>query len=195
MSALVPLRQLAAGGVTLAFPGLLLAHPNGTVVYDCAAGLAHPLHGWDHLLALLAVGVWAAQQRGGARGWLPAAFVAGTAAGVGLGTAGFGLPGLEPALATSVLVLGALIALAVRPALPLGLGLVAVFAVVHGLAHGAEAPATIGIAGYGAGLLMATAALHAAGYVGGLAASRASAFLPRALGIVCAAAGCGLLLA
>jgi len=195
MSALVPLRRLAAGGVTLAFPGILLAHTNGTLVYDCAAGLAHPLHGWDHLLALLAVGLWSAQQRGSARGWLPAAFVAGTAVGVGFGAAGFGLPGLEPALATSVLVLGALIALAVRPALPLGLGLVTAFALVHGLAHGAEAPATIGIAGYMAGLLMATAALHAAGYGGGVVASRTSAFLPRAVGIICAAAGGVLLLA
>ncbi|MBL9209157.1 MAG: HupE/UreJ family protein [Opitutaceae bacterium] len=195
MSALAPSRWLAAGVATLAFPGLLLAHNSTTLVYDCAAGLAHPLHGWDHLLALLAVGLWAAQQPGTARGWLPAAFVGGTAVGVVLGAAGGGLPGLEQGLGTSVLVLGALIALAVRPALPLGLGLVTVFALGHGLAHGAEAPASIGLAGYLAGLLLATAALHAAGYAGGRAASRGSALLPRVLGAACAAAGGGLLLA
>lgn len=194
MSALAPSRGLAAGVATLAFPGLLLAHTNSTLVYDCAAGLAHPLHGWDHLLALLAVGLWAAQQQGAARGWLPAAFVGGTAVGVALGAAGGALPGLEPALGTSVFVLGVLIAFAVRPTLAPGLGLVALVAVGHGLAHGAEAPAASGLTGYAAGLLLATAALHAAGYIAGLAAARRSALLPRALGAACAVAGCGLLL-
>jgi urease accessory protein len=194
MSAFARNRLLAVSVATLAFPALLHAHAQGPLIYDCASGLAHPVQGWDHLLALVAVGLWAAQLGGAARWQVPAAFAGAMACGAALGTAGSLLAGVETIVVTSVLILGVLTAAARRPRAVLGVALVALLGLGHGLAHGTEMPPGATAAGYGAGLVLATVALQAVGFALGEAARRTSASLPRALGAACAAAGCVLLL-
>lgn len=144
------------------FSSTVLAHPGHGPEGGLLAGLLHPLTGIDHLLAMLAVGMYAAQ-RGGRSLWaVPAVFVACTALGAVLPLAGLSLPLLETGIAASVLVFGLLLAWSARLVLPLGVALAAGFALFHGFAHGAEAPVGAG-SGYAAGFLTATALLHAGG--------------------------------
>jgi urease accessory protein len=127
------------------------------------SGLAHPLLGVDHLLAMLTVGLWAGFT-GGRAVWLwPAAFVGMMAVAALMGMGGLALPLVEPGILASVVVLGGLLGLAFR--MPLGAGalLVAFFAFFHGHAHGTEAPAATSGLLYVAGFALATAALHVMG--------------------------------
>lgn len=140
-----------------------LAHTGGAAGAGFGHGVAHPLFGLDHLLAMLAVGLWAGQSGGRARWTVPAAFVAMMLAGGVLGMAGVGLPAVEPLVAASVLVLGLLILTARRLPPLAGAAVVGAFALFHGHAHGAELPAAALPALYAAGFVAATAALHAAG--------------------------------
>jgi urease accessory protein len=169
--------------------GTSLAHP-GHVDGGFAAGFVHPLLGVDHLLAMLAVGFWAARFGGGARWLLPAAFV--SFMGLGLLVS---LPYLEPAIALSLLVLGIAVAAAVRFDARIGAAVVAAFALFHGQAHFAEIPAGLPVGGFAAGMLVATALLHLAGVVLALQGARLSAWLPRAFGASTALAGAWFLLA
>jgi len=157
------LRSKAALGFLLVLPGLAWAHASSGEAGGLLRGMLHPLGGLDHLLAMVAVGVWAAQCRGRAVWVLPVAFLAMMAAGGFLGTPG--APGgfAEAGVALSVVVLGLLVARAVRLPSTAGAAIVAVFAVFHGLAHGAEMPADVSGWAYGAGFLVATAFLHAVG--------------------------------
>ena len=160
------------------------------------AGVSHPLFGLDHILAMVAVGLWAAQTGGRAVFLVPAAFVATMSVGYILGMSRLTLPFVEPAILASVVVLGLLVAASVR--LPLGFStlVVGVFALFHGHAHAAE----IGSAGalsFAFGFAAATALLHFAGI--GLGAflgssgsrfgQRAGSMLTRALGACTAVAG------
>ncbi|MET1078535.1 MAG: HupE/UreJ family protein [Pseudomonas sp.] len=185
-------RTALLGLTLLLLPGLALAH-DGHGHSGVLAGLAHPLFGLDHLLAMLAVGLWAAQQQGLARLALPATFVVSLTLGGLLGFQGLVLPGLESGIAASVLALGLLVALAARPPLGLALPLTAVFALAHGLAHGLELPALTSPAGYALGFTLATAALHGAGYALVRGLPRAAAPLVRLAGAGSAAAGLWLL--
>jgi len=142
------------------------------------SGLAHPFVGLDHLLAMLAVGLWAAQAGGRAVWALPAAFLAMMGAGAALAWFGVDLPAVEPGVAASVLVLGLLVAMAVRLPVALAAGVVAAFAVLHGYAHGAEMPVAGSVAGYVVGFLAGTALLHATGLgIGTLLRERHAALL------------------
>lgn len=126
-------------------------------------GLVHPF-GADHLLAMVAVGVWSVSALPASKAWQgPAAFLLALVFSAALGAAGVTLPLLEHAVSLSVVLFGAMLMLAQR-AMParVGLGLVAAAASLHGLAHGSETPAT-GFAGYAAGFLLTTAALHLGG--------------------------------
>lgn len=154
-----------------------------------AAGFGHPLLGLDHLLAMIAVGLWASQLGGRGLWQVPAAFVVMLAVGAGLALAGVPLPAVEPGIMASLLVLGLLVAFAVRLPTAAGMALVALFALCHGHAHGAEMPAAASAWLYGGGFVLATAALHATGAVLGWAASPR---LTRAAGA--AVAGLGALL-
>lgn len=119
-----------------------------------AAGFAHPFTGLDHLLAMLAVGLWSAgQQRGGA---LPAVFLGAMLLGALSGVAGLGIPGLETGIAATVLVIGGLVASAARLPPVAASAAIAVFAVLHGNAHGHELPLAASAAGFlaASGLLM-----------------------------------------
>jgi urease accessory protein len=127
-----------------------------------ATGFAHPVLGIDHILAMVCVGVWGVLAGGRALWVWPAAFVSTMLAGFAAATLGFQLPGVPAAVAASIIVLGLMVALAVRAPLWLGAALIGLFAFFHGHAHGTEAIAGSLVA-YGAGFALATAALHAAG--------------------------------
>jgi len=158
------------------------------------SGLIHPLVGLDHLLAMLAVGFWAAMQKGQLRIQIPMAFMLVLVAGFLLGQTAFSLPVVEGGIATSVLVLGLLIATAVRLPAAAALGLSGVFALFHGYAHGAEAAAS-SMALFAAGFLGSSLMLH---LCGGIAANTVKTQLPtlaKLAGLVIAAAGATLLAA
>jgi len=157
-----------------------------------ADGLAHPFSGFDHVLAMVAVGLWASQLGRPAAWLLPLTFPAVMALGAVAGMSGVALPAVESALAATVLVLGLAIALALRPSVPVSAGLIAAFALVHGYSHGAELPPTSAALAYGAGFMVATFVLHAIGLaIGGLPRY---ALAPRAAGAAIAAAGLILLI-
>lgn len=150
------------------------AHVSGAHVHagGFASGLAHPIGGLDHLLAMVAVGLLAAR-RGGHALWLfPATFVGVMILGAALGAANIGLPLVEPGIAASVLVLGLLLAWAGKLPEAVGVGLCAVFAVFHGHAHGTELAQGAGLLTYIAGFSIATAALHGVGIGLGLGAAQ-----------------------
>ncbi|WP_348695350.1 HupE/UreJ family protein, partial [Stutzerimonas balearica] len=135
-------RKILIATTLLLSPALAFAHP-GHDHAGVMSGLAHPLFGLDHLLAMLAVGLWAAQQQGAARWALPLTFVATMLFGGLLGFAGIEMPLMETGIAGSVLALGLLVALAVRPPVAIAAGLTALFAASHGVAHGLALPALI----------------------------------------------------
>jgi urease accessory protein len=175
----------------LLVPAVALAH-TGAGVHGApfASGLAHPFIGPDHVLAMVAVGLLAGLTGGRARWAYPAAFLAAMAAGGALAAAGAALPAFEPTILASVVVLGAGAACAVRAPLALACGLIALFGLAHGYAHGLEELALGGLA-YGLGFLLATAALHLAG----LAAALAGRPFARTLGVAAGLAGAALMLA
>lgn len=173
-------------------PALAFAHP-GHDHAGLMAGLAHPVFGLDHLLAMLAVGLWAAQQSGAARWALPLTFVASMLVGGLLGFGGLEIPLMETGIAASVLAFGLLVAVAVRLPMAVALGLTALFALSHGVAHGLELPHLASPWAYALGFLVATAALHAAGYALVRGLPRAAAPLVRVAGAASALTGVWLL--
>jgi len=187
-------RKILIATTLLLSPALAFAHP-GHDHAGVMSGLAHPLFGLDHLLAMLAVGLWAAQQQGTARWALPLTFVATMLFGGLLGFAGIEMPLMETGIAGSVLALGLLVALAVRPPVAIAAGLAALFAASHGVAHGLELPALSSPWGYAAGFVAATAALHAAGYAVARSLPQAAAPLVRIAGVASALTGAWLLAA
>jgi urease accessory protein len=140
-----------------------LAHPGGDSVAGLASGLAHPLSGLDHLLAMVAVGLLAGQARGRAVWSTPVAFVAAMLAGAGLGFGGVVLPLVEPTILASVLILGGLILTAFSLPVWAGPLLVAGFGVFHGNAHGIELATGDSALAFAAGFVVSTSALHASG--------------------------------
>ena len=126
-------------------------------------GFAHPFFGLDHLLAMVAVGIWAVQIGGRCLLALPAAFVTFMAAGAALGAMGVALPQVEGVVALSVLGLGCAVGSSVRLAWHWAIPLVAAFAVFHGHAHGTEMPDIAAPWQYFVGFAVATAVLHASG--------------------------------
>lgn len=169
------------------------AHGQGAHAHEAGliAGMLHPFSGFDHLLAMVAVGLWAAQQGGRARWLLPLSFVGAMAVGSGFGVAGAALPGVETGIALSVLVLGLLVALQSRWALGLACAMAGFFALFHGVAHGQEMPLAASPWGYGAGMIAATAALHASGVLAGI---KARALALRLAGAAVSIAGMGMLM-
>lgn len=160
----------AAAAATAAASAPALAHVGVGGTSGFAAGLAHPLGGLDHLLAMIAVGLLASAMPGRGLLLVPAGFLAALAAGGALGAAGVGLPAVEQGILGSMIILGGVVALGRRLPLAAALGLVAVFGIVHGHAHGAEMPSAVSGLAYGLGFLLASALLHAAGIAAGLAA-------------------------
>ncbi len=160
-------------------------------------GFAHPLGGIDHVLAMVAVGLYAAVIGGRALWLILAAFLGAMAIGGALGVIGYALPHAEIGIAVSVIVLG--LAVALRVSLPTlaAMALVGLFAIFHGHAHGAEMPQSLSGSEYALGFLLATAMLHAVGIALGLAAGRLAERggwrIAQAAGAAIAAAGLALL--
>ena len=126
-------------------------------------GLLHPFSGMDHMLAMIAVGLWAAQSGGRNLVMLPAVFMLAMTIGAAVGVSGGSLPVAEAGVALSVVILGVFLALAVQGAWQWAAPLVGLFALFHGYAHGTEVPQFADPARYFVGVLLATGALHACG--------------------------------
>ena len=177
-----PFRRLAFA-LTLSMPSLAHAHPGLGSTGGFSHGLAHPLLGLDHLCAMVAVGLWAAQLGGRARWLVPLAFVGVMALGGMLGMAAISIPFAEHGILASVLVLGALIAAAVRLPVGASAAIVGAFALFHGHAHGAEMPENTSGLLYALGFIVATTGLHLGGTgLGSLAQRWTSAPLVRYVG-------------
>jgi urease accessory protein len=136
-------------------------------------GFLHPVGGLDHVLAMVAVGMFAANLGGRALWAVPAAFVGVMAFGGFLGVSHVALPYVEIGIALSVVILGLIVALQVRWPVAAAMALVGVFAVFHGHAHGSEMPLDASGAAYAAGFMIATALLHAAGIALGVGLQKA----------------------
>ncbi|MYN14857.1 urease accessory protein UreJ [Pusillimonas sp. TS35] len=191
------LLRALAGSVLLALSGAALAHPGhaGHETNMLAEGLIHPLTGADHLLAMVAVGLWSALAHGAARQALyaPFVFLALLLAGALLGIAGVTLPAVEPMIMASLLVLGLMVAVRLRVPAWISMGIISFFALFHGLAHGAELPAGGAAVAYITGFMLSTLALHVAGLFAGFRLKHHSHWLSRALGGGIAVYGASLL--
>jgi urease accessory protein len=155
--------------IGLAAASPTLAH-TGNVTGGFVDGFAHPLLGPDHVIAMVAVGLWGALLGAPAIYTLPIVFPLVMAAGGVLGILGLPLPGVEIGIATSAVILGMMVALAAQPPLWVAGVLVGAFAVFHGYAHGAELPPGSDAVAYSAGFVVATGCLHLAGIAFGLLA-------------------------
>lgn len=171
------------------FAGAASAHTGNHVVTGFTSGLTHPLLGLDHLLAMIAIGLWAAQQGGRALWAVPTAFVGAMLLGGGMSLAGLSLPHVETGIAASVLVLGLLIATRQQWAVKAGMAIAAGFALFHGYAHGLEMPQAASPALYALGFVLATAFLHGVGIAGSLVGRYAM----QAAGVGIAATGVALI--
>ncbi len=170
-----------------------LAH-TGHGASSLAAGLSHPFSGLDHILAMLAVGLWAAQN-GRNRLWLsPAVFMITLAAGAGTSMIWqHPLPALEAGIALSVLALGFMIVFFVQLPIRQSMAIIALFGLLHGYAHGLELPQSATPAAYVLGFLAATAVLHLAGMAASTALRQRPAALATIAGGSIAMSGVGLL--
>lgn len=149
-------------------PRSALAHTEEGVAAGFLSGFSHPISGFDHIVAMVAVGLWGAQLGPPLLWLLPVTFPMMMALGGMLGLAGMPLPGVEIGIALSAIVLGAMVTFSVRPPIPVATAIVAVFAVFHGHAHGAElAPGTSALA-YSFGFVVSTGCLHGLGILTGL---------------------------
>jgi hydrogenase/urease accessory protein HupE len=171
------LSRISIWGLLLISPAWAVAHPVGAALNGWTDGFDHPLHGWDHLLAMIAVGLWAAQQRSRLVWAIPLTFVSIMGLGGVAGVAGLKLPGVDFVILTSVAVLGVLVTRRILLSSTGSLILVGGFAFFHGLAHGAEMPASATFFMFGLGFVLATLLLHALGLVAGRAAACLLAFL------------------
>lgn len=199
MSAALTGCQALALTAAAVLPVFVFAHTGDGSLHDHGAqaaggafadGFAHPFTGLDHLAAMLAVGLWSAlTQRGGRMLAAPLAFAALLLTGALLGLAGLSLPGVEPMVAASVLVLGLIAAARWRVPATGSVALVGAFAVFHGLAHGAELQGGAALAG----MVAATALLHAGGLAFGLKLRAMAPLWSRVAGGAIALLGLGLL--
>ncbi|MDX2204414.1 MAG: HupE/UreJ family protein [Hyphomicrobiaceae bacterium] len=172
-----------------------LAHSGAGHVHSLASGFAHPFGGFDHLLAMVAVGLWAGLNGGRALWAWPAAFVGLMLAGGAVGAAHLPLALAEPGIIASVIALGIAVTASLRAPTALGAVVIGAFALLHGYAHGLELPAGASAAGYMAGFALATALLHSIGVTAATVAGQgAGRVAVRTAGAIVAAAGLALAL-
>lgn len=171
-----------------------LGHEAGGIAGGFFNGFVHPLLGWDHVAAMVAVGLWGAFLGSPAIWLLPVVFPMVMAMGGALGVMGVPIPGVEAGVAASAIILGAMVALAVRPPLWVAALLVGAFAIFHGHAHGTELPEAANPLAYSLGFVIATGLLHLGGIAFGLLVRwPAGRLLVRSGGGLIAAAGVGFL--
>jgi urease accessory protein len=177
-------------------PSLAFAHTGIGQTVGFAHGFTHPVSGLDHVLAMILVGVLALQLGGRALWLVPTTFVSVMAIGGALGMMGISVPFVEAGIAFSVIVLGAVVALGIRAPLAIAAGVVGLFAIFHGHAHGSEMPAAAAGIAYAAGFMLATSVLHIAGiaigYLIGKISEQQGAIVMRSAGAIAAVAGIGL---
>jgi urease accessory protein len=152
----------------LALPALAHTGHGEGVAGGFASGFAHPILGWDHVAAMVAVGLWGAFLGAPAIWLLPIVFPLAMALAAAAGVAGLPLPFVEAGIAGSAVVIGLMIAFAVRPPLWVAAVVVGAFAVFHGYAHGAELPAAANPFAYAVGFVLSTGLLHGLGIALGL---------------------------
>lgn len=175
------------------------AHITADHHHSFSAGFTHPIFGADHVLAMVAVGLWASQisshnNQKTALWAVPLAFVSFMAIGFLMAALGAGLPFVEPAILASVIALGLLVAIAARMPTSAASAIVGIFALFHGYAHGTEMHGANAVE-FGIGFVAATMLLHIAGIALGLGLTRLSTGLSRLLGGLTAVAGLSLALA
>jgi urease accessory protein len=174
--------------------GTALAHEGHVAGGGFLTGFLHPILGWDHLAAMVAVGLWGAFLGAPAIWLLPVTFPLVMALGGALGVAGVPIPGIELGIAASALIVGVAVMLALRPPLVVAAVVVGFFAIFHGHAHGVEMPAAVSPLAYAAGFVIGTGLLHLAGIaLGLLARSETGVLAVRGMGAVIALAGLGFL--
>ncbi|WP_309085197.1 HupE/UreJ family protein [Chelativorans sp.] len=190
-------RLVLSGAALFAATMPAFAHLDPAAHGSFMAGFSHPLFGLDHIMAMAAVGLWAAMLGGRALVLVPAAFVGTMLLGFAAALFGLPLPFVEPVILASVVFIGLMVALALPLPASAVAGLVAFFAFFHGHAHGGELGAA-GAAQFAIGFALATALLHTAGIAAGLAFARrqgGSGTLARLAGAATAAAGLWLAVA
>ncbi len=187
---LVSLAVLATAGFSTA----AFAHIGDHSHMSFSEGLMHPFSGLDHVLAMVAVGLWASQLGGRALWLLPVTFPVVMAVGAALGFGGVSLAWIEIGIALSVVALGALVAFRARPSLAVSVPLIGLFALLHGYSHGVELPAEASALSYAAGFIVATLVLHLIGIGLGLSFNRLPVrFAARTAGGAIAVLGVALL--
>lgn len=162
---LVAMTSRACAALAFAVPSMLMAlpahaHTSEGIAGGFVSGFLHPILGFDHLVAMVAVGLWGAFLGMPAMWLLPVIFPVVMALGGAMGIAGLPLPGVEVLIAGSAIVLGGCVALAWRAPLWIAGILVGAFAIFHGHAHGTELPQAASPIAYAAGFVIATGALH-----------------------------------
>jgi len=172
----------------------ILLHDGEGIAGGFLSGILHPLAGPDHLVAMVAVGLWGAFLGAPAIWVLPVVFPLVMAVGAILGLAEVAIPFVESGIAISAIVLGLMVAFAAKPALPVAALLVGIFAIFHGHAHGTELPASADALAYSLGFVLATGALHLAGIGLGFAVEKPGGRkFVRGCGAVIAIVGLGYL--
>lgn len=185
---LSPFAIIAALAVLIATPAL--AHTGTGEMGGFASGFSHPILGPDHVIAMIAVGLWGVFLGAPAIWVLPIVFPLIMALGGAFGMIGVPLPAVETGIALSAVVLGLCVVLALKPPLPVAAIIVGVFAIFHGHAHGAEMPESSSAVSYALGFVVATGLLHLCGILfGGLARWNAGRIAVRAAGGLIAVAG------
>lgn len=154
--------------IVLGWAQVACAHVEAGQAAGFMTGLHHPWSGLDHILAMVAVGLWGAQLGGRALWILPIAFPMMMALGAMMGLVGIPVPGVEIGIALSAIVLGSMILAEVRPKLAIAIAMVGVFAIFHGHAHGTELPDGQSGLLYSMGFVIATGCLHGVGVLLGL---------------------------
>jgi urease accessory protein len=167
--------------ITLLIPTVATAHTGVGDITGFWHGLEHPIGGLDHILAMVAVGLWAAQIGGKAIWIVPSVFVMSMSGSSILGHLSVSLPGIEQGILASDFILGLLILFAARFPLAISTAIVGILAIFHGYAHGAEMPSTASGLTYGIGFILATTGLHLSGIVSGLAIERSQPLLQERL--------------
>lgn len=169
-------------------------HTDETLITAFTAGAFHAVIGFDHILALLAIGIWSSRHGARLERWMPVVFVIAMLYGLVMATAGHALPAVEIGVAVSVAILGLLLAASLTFRLPIAFFLVAVFAVFHGFAHADSFVGSEYLASTWAGLLAASIALQALGmWIGRLIQRHQLPVLARGVGFGCIATGMVLL--
>ena len=163
--------NIFATAVTLVlYAGIATAHTGAGVSGGFFSGFTHPIMGWDHVVAMVAVGLWGAFLGNPAIWILPVVFPLVMAFGGALGVMGVPIPAVETGIALSAIVLGAMVAFAIRPPIWAAAVIVGTFAIFHGHAHGTELPSAANPLAYSLGFVIATGLLHLSGIAFGVLA-------------------------